>query len=299
MLIIKMQGGLGNQLYQYALYEKMKMLGKEVKLDMTDYTAQAKFRDKRDFELGLFQSLSYEICSQKERKQFVDDKMTFLPRLKRKILGDKTRILEEEQDYMPEILKLEEGYLSGFWQCEKYYEDMMLELQKRIRFSTAYNKKTQQLLKQLEQDYKKESTVSIHVRLSDYVEKPSTYGGICTKEYYQSAIDYIKNHVSCPKFYLFSDEPEKASKMMETMDVDFEIVDFNIGKESGYDMLLMSKCNHNICANSSFSMWGARLNENENKIMIRPLKDNNEVVVDREKMSDYWRRWILIDEIGK
>jgi hypothetical protein len=76
------------------------------------------------------------------------------------------------------------------------------------------------------------------------------------------------------------------------------IIDWNTGKDSMYDMELMSHCKHNICANSTFSIWGARLNTHPDKIMIRPLKHDNYETVDIEKTHENWKNWVLINEQG-
>lgn len=300
MIIIRIQGGLGNQLYEYAIYKKFEQLGKEVYLDNTDYTDRAIFHDKRDLELDYFDSLSYKLCSAKQRSRLVDDKRTFFARARRKIFGSYSKIYREIKDYMPEVFEEEDKYLIGWWNCEKYYEDMIPFLQQEIIFPDRYNEKTKELLRHL---FGKDNTVSIHIRLGDYVEKSSTYGNICTTAYYQTAINYITEHVKNSEFYLFSDDPAGALKILSDISKraynSCKVVDFNTGKNSMYDMLIQSRCAHNICANSTFSMWGARLNQNPDKIMIRSLKHDNNQHFAPEYMINTWKNWLLIDEKGK
>lgn len=299
MIIIRLQGGLGNQLYEYAMYKKFQMLGKEVYLDDTDYTDRAKFPDIRDLELTYFDSLSYDLCSIGQREKLVDDKRTFFARARRKIFGDYSKIFREKKDYMPEVFEEDDKYLIGWWNCEKYYEDMIPFLQKEIIFPKRYNDKTKLLLEKLNGS---KNTVSIHIRLGDYVTKASTYGNICTDAYYQAAIKYVKEHVENPQFYLFSDDPKGAMQMLVNIMPEAEsicqVVDWNTGKDSMYDMLIQSRCAHNICANSTFSMWGARLNQNPDKIMIRSLKHDNNQHFTPEYMMQMWKNWTLIDEKG-
>jgi hypothetical protein len=76
------------------------------------------------------------------------------------------------------------------------------------------------------------------------------------------------------------------------------VIDLNSGRESLHDMELMSHCKHNICANSTFSIWGARLNTNPDKIMIRPLKHDNYEQITPQKVHENWKNWILINEQG-
>ncbi|MGL5260447.1 MAG: alpha-1,2-fucosyltransferase [Lachnospiraceae bacterium] len=294
MLIIRLQGGLGNQLYQYALYLLLKEMGKHVKLDGTDYTKHAKFRDKRDLELSYFTELSYELCTYKERLKYVDDRTSFFARLKRKIMKDPTSIVYEEGDYMPEIFAMEDGYLSGWWNNEKYYHTIIPLLQEKIVFPNTYNKETKEWLEVFE---KQKNAVSVHIRMGDYIEKSATYGGICTKEYYESAIKYMKEQIKDPIFYLFSDDPMEAKKILP--EYDFQIIDVNHGKDSMFDMLLMSKCSGNICANSTFSIWGARLNTHPDKIVIKPLKHDNDQIICTKKAVTDWKNWVVMKEDGE
>ena len=77
------------------------------------------------------------------------------------------------------------------------------------------------------------------------------------------------------------------------------MVDINHGRDSFYDIWLMSNCRHNICANSTFSFWGARLNENEDKIMIRPTIHKNSQIFVKKEMEELWRGWRFINPKGQ
>ena len=93
------------------------------------------------------------------------------------------------------------------------------------------------------------------------------------------AIDKINSLVENPYYYIFSDDPNEANKMAQTMAIKYKLIDHNKGKESYKDMFLMSQCKHNIIANSTFSWWGAWLNENEGKIVISPIYwDKNDLM---------------------
>lgn len=298
MIIIRMQGGLGNQLYQYALYKKFKSLGKEVYLDDLSYRDKARYDEFRDNELDMLE-VHYDKCSDELRYTLCDDSRAFFARVRRKLFGSRSNIVVDKEEYTPSILSLDDVYLAGFWQCEAYYTDILENLQESIAFPNGYNDECDEVLSRIRQTDM--TAVSIHMRLTDYVTKSSTYGGICTKEYYDAAIDYIKSKSSNIKFYIFSDEPAKAVEMLQDSlkDCDYEVVDCNHGVDSRYDMMLMSECVHNICANSSFSIWGARLNKHKDKICIRPLKDNNEREVVRQIQESLWPGWKLIDALGK
>ena len=143
------------------------------------------------------------------------------------------------------------------------------------------------------------NAVSIHLRRGDYLTpgNQEMFGGICTEEYYERAVRYMKEHVEDAHFFVFSDDPAHARE--KYAGDEYTIVDINHGKDSFYDMWLMSKCKHNICANSTFSFWGARLNSNEEKIMIRPTIHKNSQVFVKEEMEDLWQGWVFVSPDGK
>lgn len=296
MIVIHVMGGLGNQLYQYAMYRKMQTLGKDVKLDTFAYKeAEGDEREWRELELEWLQDLPYKVCSMEERAALLDNKLDFFHKIKRKLCGRKDLTVRETTSYMPEIFDYDYAYLYGYWTCEKYYEDIIPLLQKEIIFPKSVNKKNLQAMEMI----KNMNAISIHIRRQDYltVSDGKRYMGICTDAYYEAAINYIKRNVETPVFIFFSDDIPYVREHYHLEHM--MIVDWNSGRDSLYDMQLMSLCKHNICANSTFSMWGARLNTNSHKIVIRPLHDDNYDTTPVEKIQEYWKHWILIDEKGK
>lgn len=296
MVIIHVMGGLGNQLYQYALSEKLKMLGKQVKLDFYAYKdAQGKDREWRDLELERLEGLEYEVCTKEERTLFLDNSMRIWDRVRRKLTGRKNRTVAETGDYMPEIFAMDDVYLYGFWGCERYYKDITGLLQQKIRFPKSDNPANTETIAHMEN----ENAVSVHIRRKDYltVADGGRYMGICTDAYYEGAFGYIRERVSNPVFYIFSDDTEYAKAHFCAADM--RIVDWNTGKDSLYDMELMSRCRHNICANSTFSIWGARLNPHQDKLVIRPLHHDNYETSPPEEIHANWEGWVLLDAAGE
>lgn len=295
MIIIHVMGGLGNQLYQYAMYEKLKSMGKAVKLDFYAYTQEAgDEKEWRSLELPRFENLEYEVCTKEERTKLLDNSMAFADRLRRKLFGRQDKTFQDEGGYMPELFEKEEAYLYGFWDCEKYYEDRIPELQRKLVFPPSSNPKNDICMQQMKQ----EQAVSVHIRRTDYlsVAAGKRYMGICTDRYYEKAIQYIREQVENPVFYIFSDDAEYAKEHYQGEDI--RIIDWNTGEDSLFDMQLMSQCRHNICANSTFSFWGARLNQNPDKLMLRPLKHDNYETITADRMHENWPGWILIDAEG-
>lgn len=296
MIIIHVMGGLGNQLYQYALYEKLRYLGKDARLDLYAYKeAKGGDRERRALELEWLDALQYEVCTAKERQLFLDNSMRLADRVRRKLTGRRDKTVMERADYMPEIFAMDDVYLYGFWGCDRYYTDIIPMLQEKIRFPVSTDRRNQELMKAMAH----ENAVSIHIRREDYltVADGKRYMGICTDAYYASAIDYVTERVENPVFYIFSDDTAYARAHYDSCNM--HVVDWNTGRESLHDMELMSRCRHNICANSTFSIWGARLNTSPDKIAIRPLHHDNYESADAETVRANWRGWVLIDAEGK
>ena len=295
MIIIKINGGLGNQLQQYALYDKMRYLGKDVKVDISWFQKDMGQSAKRDLELDYFPGVSYEACTEKEMQDILGKRDVFCKVLEKLHLKEKN-LYVEHQMYDKGIFELENKVLEGYWACEGYWGDRIPELRKQLVFPESDNPQNKEMLKQI----RNTESVSIHIRRGDYLnpENQAIYGGICTEEYYEKAISYVEKKIENPHFFIFSDDAEYAKKTY-TKD-NYTVVDINHGRDSFFDMHLMGCCKHNICANSTFSFWGARLNENPEKLMIRPLKQRN--TCDwyvPEIMKQLWKGWVMIDEKGQ
>lgn len=294
MIIVKMNGGLGNQLQQYALYEKLKSLGKDVKLDISWFHKDMGKVSRRELELEYFPKVSFETCTRQERQQ-IEGNRGFLKKVSEKLKLTEKPIYIEHQMYDERIFQMEDKILEGYWACEAYYADIIPALQKKLEFPTCTNLKNVKMAEVMRNC----NSVSIHIRRGDYLttENQAMFGGICTDEYYEKAISYMKEAVPEARFFIFSDDPAFIKKKYNTEE--YTVIDINRGRDSFYDMYLMSQCKHNICANSTFSFWGARLNTNADKKMIRPLKQKNCDWYVPEKMKQLWKGWILIDEKGK
>lgn len=303
MIIIKVNGGLGNQLQQFALYEKFKALGKTVKLDLSWFQKESR---NRDLELDYFPNVQYEICTKKEYQSIVGKQeglRKYLNKLSQKAgLKDKTTYIEHQM-YDETIFDLDNKVLEGYWACEAYYADILSNIRAKLKFPLSDNPLNVEMLQQI----KRSNAISLHLRRGDYLEKENQemFGGICTDAYYESAIIYLCEKVENPKFFVFSDDPNYAKETFgniaqkEYANATFTVVDINHGKDSFYDMMLMSQCKHQICANSTFSFWGARLCDNPNGIKVRPLKQKNHCdwyIPDR--MKSLWHNWIFINAEG-
>ena len=296
MIIVQVAGGLGNQLQQYALYRKFVRLGKEARLDISWFSEenQKNMLAKRELELNYFDRLIYETCSPDEKNELIGGD-GYMGKLRRKFLPGSVKWFRENKMYHPELLAMEDMYISGYFACEKYYADILYDLRERIQFPKSDNPENHRMAEEMIGC----NSVSVHIRRGDYLDEANAamFGNICTDAYYKGAIELIKEMHPDAHFYIFSDDISYVKK--HYAGEEYSIVDINRGKDSFYDIWLMSKCKHNICANSTFSFWGARLNPNEDKLMIRPTIHKNSQVFVKEEMERLWAGWRFVDNLGR
>ena len=296
MIIIKAMGGLGNQLQQYALYEKMVSLGKKVAFDTSwfENTAlQNSMLAPRKLELSYFPGVSYRKASAEEIAK-VYGKDDIWGKLIRKAVPGANHRFYESQMYHPEVFEKDTAYLEGYWAAEKYYADILPQLREKLTFPTP-NEENVTIAAQIKAA---PYSVSMHVRRGDYLDpaNKAMFGDICTPAYYEAGIARIKEEQPDALFFVFSDDPSYVREHYASPE--FVSVDINHGENSFFDIYLMSLCDANICANSTFSFWGARLNSSPRKIMIRPSIHKNSQVFVPEQMHHLWKKWLLIDPQG-
>ena len=263
MHIVKFQGGLGNQMFQYALYRKFQSMGYDTYADLYHYR-QKKY-ETRPLQLSVF-GIDLREADRADVIQLSGNEDRWFDIVWLKHIGKKTYYREKDISYKEEIWKMTNGYFHGFWQSEKYFYDIEDILRNEFVLSDTvqFDLVNRQMQLKIKEDQK---AVSVHIRRGDYLENPM-YGGICTKEYYKKAIDYIKQRVENAKFYLFSNDMPYVQDRFRGEE--FVYVENN-SEDKGYiDLYLMSLCKHHIIANSSFSWWGAWLNAAKSKIVVAP-----------------------------
>lgn len=163
----------------------------------------------------------------------------------------------------------EDSYLVGYWQSERYFRNAAQTIRDDFTFRIPMSSRNAGLAERIQ----RVNAVSLHVRRGDYVKNPKTTAthGLCTLDYYRSAIRFVAEKADQPTFFIFSDDiPWVRANLV--IDYPCVYVDHNQGAESFNDMRLMSLCRHHIIANSSFSWWGAWLNPDPCKLVIAPQK---------------------------
>ena len=307
MVIVKIAGGLGNQMQQYSVYRKLLSMGKEAKLDLSWFSpkVQEKMLAKRDFELPLFIGIPYEEASKEELDKLLAQ--SFMEKVKGKIrrkLGkqdsDNENVFLEKEMYHPEIFEFDNKYIDGYFACQKYYGDIMPQLRELFVFPEHSIPELQQRNMILASKMDKENSVSVHIRRGDYLDPENfkVLGNIATEQYYDSAMKYFMDKYPDTHFYIFTSDHEYARENFKDESL-YTIIDWNTGRDSVQDLMLMSHCKGNICANSTFSFWGARLNKRPDHEVIRTFTMRNNQHCEPDIMHDYWDGWILMDKDGK
>lgn len=292
MDIVLLFNGLGNQMSQYALY-----LAKRQADSHTQwlYYPEQYTNQHNGYELGLIFGIEMQnipvgrlgkiykwylysqVCDSKRRR--LVRRVLSLMRvgcIQEKFHAKDTSVLAPHKGYT---------YFYGGWHNPEYFQIVSDEIRDVFRFNED---KIDDRNKLIANEMSLCDSVSIHVRRGDFVKQSKLFGNIATPEYYKKAMEYIKNRVEHPVFYIFSDDIGWCRENIEEENMYF--VDWNTGEDSWKDMMLMSKCKHNINANSTFSWWGAWLNDNPNKIVVVPNRFMN--VEGSEQI--YPKEWIKI-----
>lgn len=288
MIIVRLMGGLGNQLFQYAAGRALSLKhNTELQFDLSFLRADTNQQyTKRDLELDFF-DLNITEVSPSDLAKFKNN--SFLKRVKRKLIGNMFSNYhvanQNELKFLPEFRTYPKNtYLNGYWQSEKYFMNIREIVLSDLKIKKVKSKEVESM----EKDILNCNSVSLHIRRGDYVYRKSSneLHGLLSSEHYYRAIEMIKKHHSSITVFVFSDDMEWVKQNLKLSDK-CVYVDFNMGENSVFDMHLMSLCKHNIIANSSFSWWGAWLNQNPEKIVIAPENwfakkelSNNDVIPD-------------------
>lgn len=274
MVVVRLMGGLGNQLFQYALGRSLGARGKKVL-----------------FERGILDS-----CS--ARTYLLDDFKTSVW-VTDKINGPE--VVERDMPYDPGVLRMDDCTLTGYWQCEKYFLNVRKELRNEL-VPTVVSDKSIEIARQMGTN-----SVALHVRRSDSLSaRAMPYHGLLTdSDYYSRAIEYVESRVPNCHYFVFSDDIRWCR---ENLKIDATFVDHNPmsgvcdadgiiakgfrGRECE-DLWLMSQCQHAIIANSTFSWWAAWLGEDgRDRIVIAPKRWF--VSADRDARDIVPLRWMTL-----
>lgn len=275
MIIAKLISGLGNQLFQYAVSRQLSLARHvHLKLDTSFFSSQ----NLRSFKLHHY-SIAAEVATEDAVNSILDvySSRSLYAKLYRRAepylpKQYHHRFYEKEWwTFEPELFSVTSNvYLDGYWQHYKYLENLNPVILDELRLKEFPAKDASEYLNEIQGQ---PESVAVHIRRGDYVTDKDAlnFMGVLPVSYYNRSIEYINNRVSNPSFYFFSDDLDWVK---DTIKVNAQVhyVDIANGAKDYVELDLMSKCSHNIIANSSFSWWGAFLNRNPEKIVVAPKK---------------------------
>lgn len=274
MVVVSIKGRLGNQMFGFALYRQLLKMGKEVYVD---------FLHEPLIDFFAFQ---YNVIDKETALEYLKDRdnRNIIKRWEYRIFPQRCLCYEEKATgvFDKNVLRLDEVYLNGYWQSERYFSDVTEEIRRMYRFPDLLTDYQQKMLDEIQS----KQSVSMHIRRGDYLEHPELYGTI-TMEYYDRAMRYIQERKENVYFYIFTNDIPWAMQNFKR-DNTFIIEDSGHADTGNLDMALMAACKDNIIANSSFSWWGAWLNRNQEKIVIAP----KEWEVNRSTRDIWCKGWL-------
>jgi hypothetical protein len=299
MVIARLWGGLGNQLFQYAAGLALaEGQGADLVLDPTQCLADR----NRPYELDRLR-ISGRVWTEEERRRV--ERMVRLARpiteatsraaraLKRSLtplLRHRfTYVEDRHQGYQPEVFDIRgDVYMAGTWASAEYFERIAPRVRAEFAFAQEPDGENAAALARIRAC---DASVCVHVRRGDYVTVADTSRrfGVCSLDYYRDALAWVAARVTRVTAFVFSDDPVWARENLQ-LPCEIVYVTHNVGRRNHEDLRLMSACKHFIIANSTFSWWGAWLAENPDKIVVAPRQwrvDPNGI---GDPVPDHWVR---------
>ncbi len=289
MIISQLNGGLGNQMFQYAVGRALSVKASvSLLLDLSALGNPDASKTYRTYGLDVFNI----------KAEFADKRI--LKNVKRESSGygkfqnifskPKLRFIRETGfDYhLIEFNPEENICLHGYWQSEKYFSSIEDIIRRELSVKIEPDNKN----KDLSIEISSLNSISLHIRRGDYINNPKTneFHGVCSLDYYIASMKYIESRLEKPHYFVFSDDIDWCQANIESKHP-ITYVDNNTAENSYEDLRLMSLCKHNIIANSSFSWWGAWLNTYPQKIVIAPnnwFKDDS--IDTKDLIPESWVR---------
>ena len=262
MKIVKIYGGLGNQMFQYAFAKELNnKFPNEVFIDTIWGN---KNTIHHGYELDKLFNIDLNEADVKSIKELSTSPDNFFLKIKRKYFTKKTHYIDKDFIFSDKVFNQSKNcYYEGYWQSEDFFSSVKEQIKNIYQFKLPLDKENQDLLSKLGNN-----SLSIHVRRGDYLKEKSL--NICNLDYYKNALNKILKEEKITGIIFFSNDIDWVKENINTENIPTYYSTKNLGKDSWKDMALMSLCSHNIIANSSFSWWAAYLNNNPTKKILCP-----------------------------
>ena len=272
LVIPRILGGLGNQLFIYAAARRL-TLANNAELAIDDVSGfRYDTQYHRHYQLNHFAIPCRKATSTECLEPFSRIRRNLLRRWNRRLpFEHRSYLVQEGHEFDSRLLDLDPTkrlYLEGNWQSESYFKDVEPQIRQDLQIHPPTDTANLACANHISQ----RSAVAVHVRFfDDPARAASTNVNNTPNDYYARAVQAMEAKVSGAHYFLFSDRPEAARSRIPLPDDRITLVQHNQGDENAYaDLWLMSQCQHFIIANSTFSWWGAWLNDNAEKIVIAP-----------------------------
>lgn len=273
IVISKLAGGLGNQMFQYACgYAVAQKNNARLLLDNRFLNLRPELAKYtlREFELDVFQ-LTCEFAPSELSSRFDNQNRSLFQRLLSRLSGPPRGYFKESSKlFQPEIFSISDLiYLDGYWQNEKYFSEFRSSLLQHFQPRQNPN----DLNAQLAHEIRSTESICVHVRRGDYVSNASAnqMHGTCSPSYYEEAARQALKQLQTPLFFVFSDDIPWVQQNIQ-FPGETKYISHNKEKESHWDLYLMKQGQRHIIANSSFSWWGAWLCEREGQQVFAPSR---------------------------
>jgi hypothetical protein len=277
--IVKVYGGLGNQMFQYAFAQSLAArLGEKVLIDSSGLDGD---EIHNGFELERVFGVRPSEADARDVDRLSSRPKGLAGRLRRKYFTKPSHVIDRKYRYQPELLDLAgDRYFEGYWQSEKYFSGIEDRVRSDFRFAADLDDRSASALRSLPRPI-----VSIHVRRGDFLKYRNL--DICTPRYYAGAMESLRSRDEAGSFLVFSDDPEYCRRVLDSGGAPAVYVDWNTGSDSWRDMAMMSSCDHHVIANSSFSWWGAWLGSGEGRRVIAPSVWNRREIKDTDRYYSF------------
>jgi Glycosyl transferase family 11 len=274
MVVARIKGGLGNQLFCYAAARRLALVNNaELVIDsVTGFIRDRWYQ--RQYMLDHFNISARKATPTERLEPFERYRRAIMKWMsRRKSFADRRYLEQEGLDFDERLLAFKTKgalYLDGLWQSEGYFKDAERIIREDLRIIPPKDVLNQRMAEEI----RNSNAVGLHVRWFDTPDSTATYN--VSVDYYQSAIALMDRTVEAPWYFVFSDDPEAVRATLSLPKGRVTIVSNNRGDENGFaDLWLMTQCRHFITANSTFSWWGAWLGGGKEKIVMTPdLKVN-------------------------
>jgi hypothetical protein len=267
MIVTRLCGGLGNQLFQYAAGKRLSVIhNTELVVDASWYTSVPSGNTYRDYQLYHY-PITARLANEKERRWCKLHSNLFFGRTGISWGGWRT-VKESDFNYQPALISQGDNlYLSGYWQSPLYFCGIEDQIRSELTLGDSFAGSAQDLARKI----KSVNAVSVHIRRGDYVTSKSAaaFHGVCSANYYALAIEYMLSNFMDVVFFVFSDDINWVSSNM-TFPPSTVFVTSDPERNDALDLKLMSTCRSHIIANSTFSWWAAWLNPSKTKVVIAP-----------------------------